>query len=119
MKKLISSFLIVLFVAGSMVYGQEPASNSPAQLAARSTASLTKTLNLNQDQQQAVLCAQEDFFLFKKQLIAKHAVTGGPSDGLRLQLHHKRQACQQKIFALLTPAQAEAYERYLSGLRPR
>lgn len=119
MKRLISLSLILLFVAGSILYGQEPDPNAPAQQAARSTGQLTEMLNLNTDQQQAVLCAQEDFFMYRKRLFDQHALTGGASDGMRLQLLHKRENCQQKIFTVLTPVQAEVYQRHLESLKPR
>ncbi|MEZ4684778.1 MAG: hypothetical protein R3B47_01505 [Bacteroidia bacterium] len=119
MKQLLSTILLVLFVSGTMLYAQEPDPQTPSQQAARSTAFLAQKLNLNQDQQQAVLCAQEDFFMFRKQLFVRHNLSQGPSDGLRLQLHLKQKDCEQKIFAVLTPAQAEVYEQYLSGLVPR
>lgn len=119
MKRLISLSLILLFVAGSVLYGQEPDPNSPAQQAARSTAQLTEMLNLNQDQQQTVLCAQEEFFMYRKRLFDQHALTGGASDGMRLQLLHKRENSQQKIFAALTAVQAEVYQKHLDSLRPR
>ena len=119
MKKLTLSTLALLFVLGTSLYGQEPDPNSPAQQAARTTAFLSQKLKLNQDQRQAVLCAEEDFFMYQKALFEQHAASTGPSDGRRLQLHHKRQRCQQKIFAVLRADQAELYQQYLDGLKPR
>jgi hypothetical protein len=119
MKQFLLLSLMFLFVSGSSLFAQEPDPKSPAQQATRSTAFLAKTLNLDQDQTQAVLCAQQDFFIYQKRLFRQHAMSGGPSDGARLQLLHKRQDCQKKIFDVLTPAQAEAYHRHLDALKPR
>lgn len=112
--------IIALFVACASLEAQtKPSSEAPAQKAARTVADLGNRLSLNQDQQQVVLCAFQDFYEERDRMFAQHALTGGGSDGFRLQLFHKRESCQQKVFATLSAEQAKRYQEYLDGLQPR
>ena len=121
MKQFLLISLVVMISALTAIHAQNtsPDPQAPAQLAARQTASLNTMLNLNQDQQQKVLCSYQEFYETRSRLMEQHQKSGGSSDGARLQLHHKREACTQQVFAVLSAEQAKRYQQHLDGMKPR
>lgn len=121
MKRFLIISLVVMISALTAIHAQNtsPDPQAPTQLAARQTASLNTMLSLDQDQQQRVLCAYQEFYDTRSQLMELHKKSEGSSDGVRLQLHHKREACKQQVFAVLSAAQAQRFQKHLDGLKAR
>ncbi|MFK7969373.1 MAG: hypothetical protein AB8F95_03350 [Bacteroidia bacterium] len=121
MKRLLLLSILTMMLGGTMLFAQQKASDqqSPAQQAARQTAFLHNMLHLNQDQQQVILCAYEDLYRTRVQLMETHTAKGGSSDTYRMQLFHKQEACTQKVITSLTASQAKRYQQYLDKLKPR
>lgn len=120
MKK-IGLVLLFAFVltAVSMAQGREQRNFDPKEMAKRQTEELTKTLDLNKDQQKKVLALNNEMGEKMSAMREDMRDGGGDREAMREKMNKLRDEQNKEMKKILTEDQYKKYEKYLEERRAR